>query len=756
MSILVRHTGSEGRKQTLHPTPPPADRTRVPADPATDDRYIAAAVLSLQSAVADWEPAAREDLRKAVDYGIRAHDGQFRRSGEPYITHPLAVATIVAGLGAQPATVIGAVLHDTVEDTEVTLDDVRTTFGPQVAVLVDGATKVAAVRGDDPDTTEAARLRKLFVALAADPRVVTIKLADRLHNLRTIGSLPSAKAARIGRESLAIHGPLAHRLGFALLKAELEDRAFAVAYPDEYLELRAELINRPHLEETLQEAMTALQAHLEAADGTTGANQHEITGRIKHLWSIYRKTHTSGRDLESLHDLIGVRVVVDDVEDCYRVLGLVHALWEPVPDRFKDYIARPKFNAYRSLHTTVLLNGRMVEVQVRTREMHTAAEHGSAAHHAYKHETGVEPQWLSRVLDWHDADDSEYLSAVAGELTSEEIWVLTPRGDVISLPAGASVVDFAYAVHSEIGDRTSGARVNGALVPLNTRLISGNTVEIITRRTTGPSLDWLEWTVTARARQRVRAWHTRHRRDSERATGEAALVQLLSRRRLPRAQAETALLRATGLDSLDTLAEEVGAGRIEMETLSQVLTATSTPHTPGPPTLPTPDRPVGPSGFEDDLAPGPAPTPAGVPLLHVTAPGLTGVSLTWPGCCHAVPGRGLLGVLSRTRGVVVHASGCPQALAHLARDPARNARLAWVRAGSQMSMIDLVCENTPGMVARVVLALADLDCDIESSSSYIGEDGAGHQTYEVVHPGSRSQLSTRLRELPGVRSALVR
>ncbi|GAB6903525.1 RelA/SpoT family protein [Kineosporia succinea] len=722
------------------------------------DAFVTAAVADLDQAVAHWDETARAELTKAVRYGILAHTGQFRRSGEPYITHPLAVATIVAGLGAQPVTVIGAVLHDTVEDTSVTLEDVREEFGPQVAVLVDGATKVAAVRGDHPDRTEAERLRKLFVALAADPRVVTIKLADRLHNLRTIGSLPSAKAARIGRESLAIHGPLAHRLGFALMKAELEDRAFAVALPDEYLELRAELVNRPHLEDTLQEAMTALDAHLNATDGSTGRHRHQITGRIKHLWSIYRKTHVSGRDLESLHDLIGVRVLVDDVEDCYRVLGLVHALWEPVPDRFKDYIARPKFNAYRSLHTTVLLNGRMVEVQVRTHEMHTAAENGSAAHHAYKHETGTEPQWLSRVLDWHDdsVDDTEYLSAVAGELRSEEIWVLTPRGDVISLPAGSSVVDFAYAVHSQIGDRVSGARVNGALVPLSTRLISGNTVEIITRRTTGPSLDWLEWTVTARARQRIRAWHTRQRRDSDRASGEAALVQLLSRKRvLPRAQAESALLRATGLDSLEALAEEVGAGRIELETLAEALASSASSVSSAPATAPSTPAPRS-APADDETPPGPAPTPAGVPLLHVTAPGLTGVTLTWPGCCHAVPGRGLLGVLSRTRGIVVHASDCPQALASLAKDPARNARLAWVRAGSHLSMIDLVCENTPGMVARVTVALAGADCDIEASSSYIGEDGAGHQSYEVVHHTSRAELVTRLRELPGVRSALVR
>ena len=722
--------------------------------PAPED-YVATAVHDLDEAVSEagWDEESQQELRKAVDYGIRAHTGQYRKSGEPYITHPLAVATIVTGVGAPPATVIAAVLHDTVEDTEVTLKDVEGRFGPQVALLVDGATKVAAVRGDDPDRVEAARLRKLFVALAADPRVVTIKLADRLHNLRTIGSLPAAKAARIGRETLAIHGPLAHRLGFALMKSELEDRAFAVAYPDEFLELRAELVNRPHLEETLTEAMSRLQAYLDAFGG---GGEHEISGRIKHLWSIYRKTAASGRDLESLHDLIGVRVIVPDVEDCYRVLGLVHALWEPVPDRFKDYIARPKFNAYRSLHTTVLLHGRMVEVQVRTRQMHTDAEHGSAAHHAYKQGEGAEPQWLSRVLAWHDADDSEYLSAIAGELTSEEIWVLTPRGDVLSLPAGASVVDFAYAVHSQIGDRCSGARINGALVPLNTRLISGNTVDIITRRTTGPSLDWLQWTVTARARQRIRAWHVRARRDNDRANGEAVLVTLLSRRRLPRAQAEAALLRAAGLDSLDTLAEEVGAGRMDVTMLGNALStaALTAPYAPNVHT-PAPPQPVGPRPSEE-LPPGPAPTPAGSPVMHVSAPGLSGVALTWPGCCHAVPGQPVLGILSRTRGIVVHAADCPQALSSLARDPDRATRLSWVRAGSQLSLIQLVCENNPGMLARVTIALVEGGCDIETSTSYIGPDGAGHQTYEVIHTGSRADLANQLREVPGVRSALVR
>lgn len=684
---------------------PPANGQARPDDA---DDPVTAAVAELRAAVADWDEDSRRDLEVAIGYGIAAHDGQFRKSGEPYITHPLAVATIVAGVGAQPATVIAAVLHDTVEDTAVTLEDVRERFGPQVEVLVDGATKVAAVRGDDPDRLEAARLRKLFVALAADPRVVTIKLADRLHNLRTIGSLPTLKAARIGRETLAVHGPLAHRLGFARMKAELEDRAFAVAHADAFLELRAELANRPHLEATLAEAMTRLAAHLH--DTTPGG--HEVTGRIKHLWSIYRKTAANGRDLESLHDLIGVRVIVEDVEDCYRVLGLVHALWEPVPERFKDYIARPKFNAYRSLHTTVLLASgsaqRMVEVQVRTRQMHTDAEHGSAAHHAYKHGTGAEPQWLSRVLAWHDADDSEYLSAVAGELTAEEIWVLTPRGDVLSLPAGASVVDFAYAVHSEVGDRCSGARVNGAMVPLHTRLVSGNTVEIITRRTTGPSLDWLQWTVTARARQRIRAWHARARRENAGPDPAAA----------------------------------PGPGRTPGST-----TASAT----APPTQPVPSDP-GPN----DIPPGPAPGPAGFPAMHVAAPGLAGVALAWPGCCHAVPGHGLLGVLSRTRGIVVHAADCPQALRSLAAEPERSTRLAWVQAGSQLSVVELVCENAPGMIARVTALLTASGCDVESSTSRIGPDGAGHQHYEIIHTGSRSQLAARLRELPGVRSGLVR
>lgn len=694
-------------------------------------------VAELDALAAQWPAADRDRLQRAVSFATEHHGEQRRRSGEPYVTHPLRVAAIVAELRADPDTVIAAVLHDTVEDTDATLADITERFGKDVAGLVDGATKVAAVRGDDPDQLEAARLRKLFVAVAADPRVVIIKLADRLHNMRTIEALPPVKQARIARETLAIHGPLAHRLGLAAIKTELEDRAFAVAHPEEYAETRRVLADIPQLAAALENARATLVDHLVAV-----GIHATVQARIKHAWSVFRKAR-AGYDVESLHDLLGLRIIVETVTECYAALGEVHALWEPFPNRIKDYIAQPKFNAYRSLHTTVHIAGRLLEVQIRTEEMHRQAEWGDAAHHAYKtHTSAAEPQWLQRLLDWHDAsDDGEYLREISSELGADELWVLTPTGEVVTLPSGAGVIDFAYAIHTEVGHRCSGAKVNGKLVPLSSKLRSGDRVEIVTGRSTGPSLDWLAYTATGRAQNRVRQWHGRRRRAATRDNGLAALAALVARLHTTVERAGPVLVQTAGVSNWETLADHVGSGLVDIARLERALQ--SFLH--------------GGAGVEAApvVPPATKPGPRATPDHVVVAPGLEGVDIALAGCCAPVAPAAIIGVSSRTRGVVAHREGCVRALDTIAQSPGRQVRVRWVAPDVGVAAVHVVCENVPGALARVAVALAELGADIETSSSSIAPDGRGVQHYEITHRSSRAKLRSALQALDGVHSVTV-
>lgn len=441
---------------------------------------------------------------RTAEWAARQHAGQNRKSGEPYVTHCIEVAILVTDMGGSTPMVQAALLHDTVEDTPTTLDDVAREFGPDVARIVDGCTKVAVVH-PDAGTAErqAANLRKLFLALADDPRVVLVKLCDRLHNLRTISALAPEKARRIGEETLAVHAPLAHRMGLGALKAELEDRAFAAAAPEESARMAAAIAaTDPH--EKLQEASLVLVAHL-AERGIEGS----VSGRVKHLWSAHRKVARLRTDPANLPDLLGLRIICADEPTCHEALGAVHDLWTPDLARLRDYVNRPKTNGYQSLHTTVTgPRGHRLEVQIRTQEMHDAAEHGAASHHAYKH--GNEPAWVNRLLEWsaEELSDEEYLEGVHDELGArKQILTLTPRGQVIELPEDACPIDFAYAVHSAIGDRCIGAKIDGRIAALDTRLKNGDVVEILTGQRNGPALEWLEWVRTSKARSRIRA-HT--------------------------------------------------------------------------------------------------------------------------------------------------------------------------------------------------------------------------------------------------------
>ena len=484
-------------------------------------------------------------IERAYVAAERAHDGQKRRSGEAYITHPVAVAQILAELGIGPVTVAAALLHDTVEDTDYSLDMLKADFGEEVAMLVDGVTKLDKVKYGD--SAQAETVRKMIVAMSRDIRVLIIKLADRLHNARTWGFVPAESSARKAKETLEIYAPLANRLGIQTIKWELEDLSFAVLQPKLYVEIENLVKQRtPQREEYVHHVIDMVNDDMksERIRGT-------VAGRPKQYYSIYQKMIVRGRDFDEIYDLVGIRILVNSLRDCYAVLGSIHARWNPIPGRFKDYIATPKFNLYQSLHTTVIgPAGRPVEIQIRTSEMHHRAEFGVAAHWKYKERMNsgrssvatddmadTDMAWLARISDWQaETDDpGEFLDSLRFEIGAKEVYVFTPKGKVIGLPAGATPVDFAYAVHTEVGHRTMGAKVNGRLVPLESALNSGDVVEVFTSKNpdSGPSQDWLNFVQSARARNKIRQWFTNERRDEAIEQGKDAIARAMRKQNLP-------------------------------------------------------------------------------------------------------------------------------------------------------------------------------------------------------------------------------
>ncbi|MFM8871073.1 MAG: RelA/SpoT family protein [Actinomycetota bacterium] len=465
-------------------------------------------------------------INKAYEAAREAHQQQHRSSGESYINHPIAVARIVADLGLDEVSLAAALLHDAVEDTEITLDDVEREFGQQVAAIVDGVTKLDRLRFDSREEQQAATMRKMLVAMAKDIRVLVIKLADRLHNMRTLAAVPVDKQQRVAQETLDIYAPLAHRLGMQEMKQHLEDLSFASLYPKRFAELDHLVATRtPERDVYLARAVAEVRKRLTGVGITA-----EVTGRGKHLWSIYEKMVQKDREFDEIFDLVAVRIIVDSVKDCYGALGSIHGQWKPVVGRFKDYIAMPKFNLYQSLHTTVIgPEGRPLEVQIRTKEMHHRAEWGVAAHWAYK--DGTDPadiDWLGRIIDWQSETDdpTQFMENLKSDLEQEEVFVFTPKGRVITLPVESTPVDFAYAVHTEVGHRCIGARVNGRLVSLDHRLRSGDSCEVFTSKVedAGPSRDWLGFAVSPRARNKIRQWFSRERREDAIEAGREELV----------------------------------------------------------------------------------------------------------------------------------------------------------------------------------------------------------------------------------------
>jgi GTP diphosphokinase / guanosine-3',5'-bis(diphosphate) 3'-diphosphatase len=667
------------------PAPAPLADTAVPPDgPVTEDagppsgRRVRARLARLTAAKTTGIPPVLEpltrtirathpkaDLRpvvRAYQVAEQCHDGQKRKSGDPYITHPLAVTTILAELGMDTTTLVAALLHDTVEDTQYTLEDVRRDFGDDVGHLVDGVTKLDKVQFGE--AAEAETIRKMVVAMARDPRVLVIKLADRLHNMRTLRWLKQEKQERKARETLEIFAPLAHRLGMNTIKWELEDLAFATLYPKRYDEIVRLVAERaPSRDTSLAEVVEKISADLKAAK-----IRATVTGRPKHYYSIYQKMIVRGRDFTDIYDLVGIRILVDDVRDCYAALGTVHATWSPVPGRFKDYIAMPKFNMYQSLHTTVMgPQGKPIELQIRTEEMHRRAEYGIAAHWKYK-EGGAAPTpvkgddmaWLRQLLDWQKeaADPGEFMDSLRFDLHSTEVFVFTPKGDVVSLPAGATPVDFAYSVHTEVGHRCIGARVNGRLVPLESTLENGDVVEVFTSKAENahPSQDWLQFVKSPRARNKIKQWFAKERREDAVEAGKEAITRAVRKQGLPlqRLLAGEALpnvakdLRLTDVTSLYV---EVGEGRVSAQSVVQRIMAGL----------------GGTEGAVEDLAETAVPSPVRRPKTRpVGDPGIVvkGVSDVWvklARCCTPVPGDDVVGFVTRGRGVSVHRGDCVNA-----------------------------------------------------------------------------------------------
>ena len=707
-------------------------------------------------------------IERAYVIAEKAHGTQTRKSGDPYITHPLAVATILADIGMTEPTLCAALLHDTVEDTSYTLDELRNDFGDEVAALVDGVTKLDKVKYGD--SAQAETIRKMIVAMSRDIRVLVIKLADRLHNMRTLRYLKQDTQERKARETLEIFAPLAHRLGMNTLKWELEDLAFATLHPkiyDEIVRLVAE--RAPSRDQVLAEVIEQVQKDLRDA-----RIKAVVTGRPKHYYSIYQKMIVRGREFSDIYDLVGIRILVESDRDCYAVLGVLHSRWNPVAGRFKDFIAMPKFNMYQSLHTTVIgLAGKPVELQIRTFAMHRRAEYGVAAHWKYKEEMGApagtsagagrapastitgdsDMSWVRQLLDWQQEteDPGEFLEGLRFEINSAEVYVFTPRGDVIALPTGSSPVDFAYAIHTEVGHRTIGARVNGRLVPLESTLDNGDVVEVFTSKapSAGPSRDWLGFVKSPRARNKIRQWFTKERREEAIDQGKDQIARLMRKEGLP-------LKRVLTHDSLSSVADEmrladvsalyaaVGEGNVGAQTVVRRVI----------------DLFGGEEGAAEDLA-------EGVQITHTRARAkqssggdagviVRGISDVWvklAKCCTPVPGDPVLGFVTRGAGVSVHRTDCTNAVS-LKSQPERMVDVEWAPTAKSMFLVNIQVEalDRARLLSDITKVLSDVHVNILSASLQTTRDRVAKSrfTFEMGDPKHLGHLLNVVRNVEGV------
>jgi GTP diphosphokinase / guanosine-3',5'-bis(diphosphate) 3'-diphosphatase len=665
-----------------------------------------------------------KEIERAYRFAAEHHEGQKRLSGEDFVEHPLAVAQILADLGLDTTTLQAALLHDTVEDTEVSVEELDVEFGPEVSRIVDGLTKLDALSFRSREHEQAENVRKMIVAMAGDIRVLLIKLADRLHNMRTLSALPPDKQRRIATATLEIYAPLAHRLGVQQVKWELEDLSFKTLHPGPYREIASLVEKRrgerqQYVDSVLQAARTRLRE---------GGVKSEVDGRPKHLYSIYEKMVIGGKEFNEIYDLAGIRVRVDSVRDVYAALGAIHSLWKPVPGRFKDYVAMPKSNMYQSLHTTVVgPQGRPIEVQIRTKDMHRTAEFGIAAHWRYKEsrdgkkaKEAADLAWLGQMLEWLKdmADPREFMEGLRIDLYGGQVFCFTPKGDVMNLPSGATPVDFAYAIHTEVGHRTIGAKVNGKLVPLDYELRTGDTVDILTSKAQGegPSQDWLRWVKTPRARNKIRQWFSRERREDALEGGREQLQRLMRKQNVPfkRLATEDALTHLSEemkFPSLESLYVAIGQGQVSPQSIVARLA-----------------RNV--QGTDEEVTEVPLARPVHLGQQSstdvtsgVVVPGSEDVWVRLARCCTPVPGDEILGFVTRGQGVSVHRTDCPNAKSLLAQ-PERLIDVTW-RAGRPTSFvvaIQVEALDRTRLLSDVATVLSDHHVNILSATSAVGRD----------------------------------
>ena len=722
-----------------------------------------------------WPKRSPELVIRAYEAAAQAHEGQRRKTGEAYITHPVAVAGVVADLGLDDTSIAAALLHDAVEDTSVELVALADDFGPEVAAIVDGVTKLDRVRFASKQAQQAATLRKMLVAIANDPRVLMIKLSDRLHNMRTIGALGGAKQADVARETLDIYAPLANRLGMQQVRDELEDLAFAALYPKRYAEIDRMLAERtPEQERYVDQVLTEVREQLSRMK-----IEATVTGRKKHHWSVYEKMVIKNRSFDEIFDLVGIRVVVPTIRDAYAALGSIHATWKPVTGRFKDYIAMPKFNLYQSLHTTVVgPSGTAVEVQIRTDEMHQRAEYGVAAHWRYKaerngngnkssskggkaqrqgskaerHSSTVAEEdmpWLSRLVEWQaESDDpAEFMRTIASDLGHGEVYVFTPKGDVVTLPTGATPIDFAYAIHTDIGDSLIGAKIDGRLVPLDRQLRSGDTAEAFTSDDPGtrPSRDWLEIAVTPRARYSIRRWFARSDRSEWEAAGREAVSDELRSEGLKASllidgDEMRAVAEQFSRADLDQLFEAVGKGDVRPHSVAKRLVSNLRGEGDG---VQLPARPARQRGSRRRRSAG----------VHVD--GHDDALVRLARCCSPVRGDEILGFSTSGRGISVHRADCANAAELATASGARQVEVEWDEswAGEFAAALEVRGLDRNRLLLDVVQVVSGRhDLSIASCDTFVGDDQVAVMQFEVEvgDPILLDQLLAALREVPGV------
>ena len=680
-------------------------------------------------------------LQRAFAFAAEKHQAQVRESGEPYLSHPLEVAHILAELRLDMTTLCAALLHDVVEDTRISLSEIAAKFGPDTARLVEGVTKISRLDLVSPEVRQVESVRKMLLAMVTDVRVVLVKLADRLHNMRTLGYLPPEKQERIARETLDIYAPIAHRLGMGAMRGDLEDLAFAYLEPSAYAELQKVVSERSkEFEKFLAELQEAIHKHL-AENGVTA----DLEGRVKRLYSIHQKVQRQKGSLEQVYDLLAVRIITDSVRNCYAALGVVHQIWRPVPGRFKDYIAMPRPNLYQSLHTTVIHGGQPFEVQIRTRQMHRIAEQGVAAHWRYKDGTNVSEDdqrvvWMRQLIEWarEMREPAEFLSTLKVDLYPEEVYIFTPKGKVLTLPRGATPVDFAYSIHTDVGHQCMGAKVNGQMVPLRHPLSNGDVVEIATQKGHGPSRDWLSFVRTSRARSKIRQWINLNERKQAKEVGRRLIEREARQAGLSLKKiSEEELLRvasAYGHPKVEDLYAAVGYGKYSARQVLAQLTGQSMEEKPQGE---TPDATKIVTSVKRML---------GIRDPSILVLGHDNLMVYRAKCCNPIPGDPIVGYVTRGRGVAVHNTSCPN-VQKLLYQSERRINVQWSDAGQETYPVTLVVhgKDRPGLLADITSVISGVGANIQVLDSR--PDNLQARVEATVDITDRNQLERILKSM---------